>query len=96
MNNKIAISAAITAVITLLTAHQTTIASTTPMSESMGQIAGMEKCYGIAKKGNNDCGTEAHTCAGEAKKDGDSKEWLLVPNGLCQKIVGGNIGSVGN
>src|SRR5689334_15404570 len=28
-----------------------------------------EKCYGIAKAGQNDCGTAAHTCAGKAKKD---------------------------
>lgn len=56
-------------------------------------IKGMEKCYGIAKAGMNDCGNANHQCAGEAKIDGDKKEWLLTPTGLCKKIVGGNTSS---
>jgi hypothetical protein len=28
-----------------------------------------EKCYGVAKAGQNDCGTATHSCAGKAKKD---------------------------
>jgi uncharacterized membrane protein len=56
----------------------------------MGTLPGMEKCYGIAKKGMNDCGTASHNCAGEAKQDSDKNEWLHVPTGLCQKIVGGS------
>jgi uncharacterized membrane protein len=56
----------------------------------MGNINGMEKCYGINKAGSNDCGTLSHGCAGEAKTDGDKNEWLFVPTGLCKKIVGGN------
>jgi|GEM_PF-259455 len=57
-----------------------------------GAIAGkegMEKCAGIAKKGMNDCGTSKHDCAGMAIKDGDLEEWIYVPEGTCQKIVGG-------
>lgn len=61
------------------------------MSQMVGAIKGMEKCYGIAKAGRNDCGTASHNCSGEAKKDGDPKEWILVPTGLCNKIVGGNL-----
>jgi uncharacterized membrane protein len=56
----------------------------------MSALPGMEKCYGIATAGMNDCGTSNHHCAGEAKTDGDKKEWLSVPTGLCNKIVGGN------
>lgn len=52
-------------------------------------VPGMEKCYGIVKAGMNDCGTANHNCSGEAKKDGDKNEWINVPTGLCQKIVGG-------
>ena len=37
--------------------------------------AGQEKCYGIAKAGQNDCGTAKHACAGEAKVSGDPTEW---------------------
>ena len=49
---------------------------------------GHEKCAGIARKGKNDCGAKGHGCAGHAKKDGDSKEWVYLPKGLCEKIVG--------
>jgi len=50
---------------------------------------GFEKCTGIAKAGQNDCAANGHSCAGKAKKDGDPKEWLYVPTGTCNKIVGG-------
>lgn len=51
----------------------------------------MEKCYGIAKKGKNDCGTKLHSCAAQSKVDGDSEEWLFVPKGTCDKIIGGSL-----
>lgn len=54
-------------------------------------IPGMEKCYGIAKAGMNDCGTATHACAGESKTDGAKTEWLHVPKGLCKRIVGGSL-----
>lgn len=52
---------------------------------------GKEKCYGVVKAGMNDCGSldGAHSCAKQAKVDGDHKEWVLVPKGLCHKLVGG-------
>lgn len=49
---------------------------------------GFEKCAGIAKAGKNDCGTRQHSCAGMAKMDGDKEEWLYLPRGSCDKIVG--------
>jgi len=54
--------------------------------------AGMEKCYGVVKAGANDCGTDRHSCAGQATKDGDPTEWVAVPEGLCEKLVGGKVG----
>jgi len=53
----------------------------------------MEKCYGIAKAGMNDCGNAQHACAGQAKQAGMGNEWIYVPKGLCNKIVGGSIQS---
>ena len=51
--------------------------------------AGQEKCYGIAKAGQNDCGTAKHACAGEgAKKDNDPTEWKYVDKGTCEKVGG--------
>jgi uncharacterized membrane protein len=48
----------------------------------------MEKCAGIAKAGKNDCGTSKHACSGQSKTDG-GEEWVYVPKGACEKIVGG-------
>ena len=47
-----------------------------------------EKCYGIAKAGQNDCGTATHTCSGKAKKDNAPDEWKYVPKGTCEKLGG--------
>ncbi|MGV6859861.1 MAG: BufA1 family periplasmic bufferin-type metallophore [bacterium] len=52
---------------------------------------GFEKCQGIAKASMNDCGTSKHACAGKASKDGDPEEWVYVPEGTCNKIVGGKV-----
>lgn len=50
-----------------------------------------EKCYGVAKAGQNDCAsTGSNTCAGTSKIAGDKKAWLYVPAGYCDRIVGGN------
>ncbi len=53
-----------------------------------------EKCYGISKAGQNDCGTARHSCAGKATKDNASDEWKYVPKGTCEKM-GGKISSGG-
>jgi uncharacterized membrane protein len=49
---------------------------------------GKEKCYGVAKAGQNDCGTARHTCAGKATKDNAPDEWKYVPKGTCEKAGG--------
>lgn len=51
-----------------------------------------EKCYGVVKAGHNDCGAadKSHSCAGQATADGDGGEWVTVPAGLCDKLVGGH------
>jgi uncharacterized membrane protein len=50
-----------------------------------------EKCYGIAKKGMNDCKSSTGSCAGSAIKDNQADAFLLMPKGLCEKIVGGSV-----
>lgn len=52
-----------------------------------------EKCYGVAKAGHNDCANAAgtHSCEGQAKVDGDGGEWLAVPKGVCERLVGGSL-----
>jgi uncharacterized membrane protein len=50
-----------------------------------------EKCYGIAKAGKNDCAsTGNNSCGGTSKLDGDPKAWIYVPEGYCDRIVGGS------
>jgi uncharacterized membrane protein len=51
----------------------------------------MEKCYGIAKAGKNDCQTANSSCAGTSKKDAQADAWLSVPKGVCEKIAGGKL-----
>jgi uncharacterized membrane protein len=55
----------------------------------------MEKCYGIAKAGQNDCGTARHSCAGKAAKDNAPDEWKYVPKGTCEKMGGKSASSGG-
>lgn len=44
----------------------------------------MEKCYGIAKAGENDCAAgKGTTCAGTSKIDYQGNAWKLVPKGTC-------------
>lgn len=52
--------------------------------------AAKEKCYGIAKAGQNDCATAngSHACAGLAKTDKDANEWKYVAKGSCAKEGG--------
>lgn len=60
--------------------------------EALAGKEGKEKCYGVVKAGQNDCGNAAktHSCAGQAATDGDGGEWVYVPSGLCDKLVGGS------
>lgn len=49
-----------------------------------------EKCYGVAKAGQNDCASAngSHSCAGQAKLDKDGNEWKYVAKGTCEKAGG--------
>jgi uncharacterized membrane protein len=50
-----------------------------------------EKCYGIANAGKNDCAsTGANSCGGSSKVSADPKAWIYVPEGYCERIVGGS------
>lgn len=51
----------------------------------------MEKCYGIAAAGKNDCQTASNSCAGTAEKDRQPDAFVNVPKGLCSKIAGGSL-----
>jgi len=59
------------------------------MKDSMSKTA-KEKCFGIAKAGQNDCAstTGVHSCAGQSKTDMDPAEWKYVAKGTCEKMGG--------
>lgn len=44
----------------------------------------MEKCFGVAMAGQNDCAAgPGTTCAGTSKVDFQGNAWKLVPAGTC-------------
>lgn len=48
----------------------------------------MEKCYGVALKGQNDCKAGAGTtCAGTSKVDYQGDAFKLVPKGTCTTMT---------
>jgi len=49
----------------------------------------MEKCYGVAKAGKNDCAGGGHACAGQSTKSASPKEFVKLPKGTCERLVNG-------
>lgn len=58
--------------------------------------AAKEKCFGVAKAGQNDCGGKysKHACAGQSTKDMDPNDFKLVAKGSCEKM-GGKLNAAG-
>lgn len=59
--------------------------------------AEQEKCYGVAKAGENGCQAGPGTgCAGSSKVDYQGNSWVLVPKGTCliMELPGGRKGSL--
>ena len=54
------------------------------------QAADMEKCFGIAKAGENGCANKAagYSCAGHSTTDYSGGDWKLVPAGTCTEMGG--------
>lgn len=51
----------------------------------------LQKCFGVAARGRNDCAQGAHSCAGQATRDRDPGSFILLPAGDCSKIAGGKL-----
>jgi len=55
--------------------------------KSMDGKPAMEKCFGVAMAGKNDCAAGAGTtCAGTAKMDYQANAFKLVPAGTCTSM----------
>lgn len=63
-------------------------------NEVAGEAAnqGMEKCFAVAKAGQNDCAAgPGTTCAGTSTADRQGNAWLYTAKGTCSKFVGGSL-----
>jgi uncharacterized membrane protein len=51
---------------------------------------GKEKCYGVAKAGENGCAATngSHSCGGLSKVNYSGQEWKLVGAGTCEQLGG--------
>lgn len=62
------------------------LAATMVSVPAAAQKPAMEKCYGIAKAGQNDCSAGPGTsCAGTSTRDYQGNAWKLVKQGTCEK-----------
>jgi uncharacterized membrane protein len=84
LNEKLAHGAIVAAVVG---AAYMAISTTAP---TVAQTAKMEKCYGIAKAGENNCAAAngSHGCAGQSKTSYDGQSFKEVPAGSCQALNG--------
>lgn len=82
--NKLLISAAVAGIVTAGAAMAAEAEKAAPAKMDM------EKCFGIAKAGKNDCASAngSHACAGHATKDKDPHEFMNVAKGECAKQGG--------
>ncbi|KTT27053.1 BufA1 family periplasmic bufferin-type metallophore [Pseudacidovorax intermedius] len=56
-------------------------------SKPADSMARMEKCYGVALAGKNDCAAgPGTTCAGTSKVDYQANAWKNVPAGTCTSM----------
>ncbi|MEY4906541.1 MAG: hypothetical protein RL260_259 [Pseudomonadota bacterium] len=60
------------------------------IAPAAAQDKAKEKCFGIAKAGQNDCAnlSGTHSCAGQSKADMGADEWKYVPKGTCKDMKG--------
>jgi uncharacterized membrane protein len=69
---------------TLATLALTALSSGVALAQDAAAKPEMEKCYGVALAGKNDCKAGAGTsCAGTSKTDYQGNAWKLVPKGTC-------------
>jgi uncharacterized membrane protein len=85
MNHRLVVSSALASVMALGLVAAAGAASHAPAAGK-----DKEKCYGIAKAGQNDCAnlSGTHSCAGQNKADMDAAEWKYVATGTCKDMKG--------
>jgi len=57
------------------------------MAADSADTSKMEKCYGVAMAGKNDCSNGGSlSCAGSSKKDYQADAWKYVAKGTCTTV----------
>lgn len=63
------------------------LVATSVSSQPVSEQSNMDKCYGIALAGKNDCAAgPGTTCAGTSKVDYQGNAWKYVAKGTCVMI----------
>jgi uncharacterized membrane protein len=80
MNNRLIVSSALASALALGLLN----------SAHAADEKGKEKCYGIAKAGQNDCAnlSGSHSCAGQTKDEMSPSDWKYVAKGSCKQMNG--------
>ena len=76
--------------ISLVAALGAALASTTAFASAdpAAKASATEKCFGVAKAGQNNCAAGPGTsCAGSSKKDFAGNAWKQVPKGTCTTLT---------
>ena len=84
MTHQTTLQAAAAGLLALGLAAAVSAASPAPVTPD----ASKDKCFGIAKAGQNDCAAGKHACAGQSAVDNDPVSWKYVAKGTCEKIGG--------
>jgi uncharacterized membrane protein len=81
MNQRLVVTSALASVLVLGLAGR---------AAAMEDGKGKDKCFGIAKAGQNDCAnlSGSHSCAGQTKVDGVADDWKYVAKGTCKSMKG--------
>jgi uncharacterized membrane protein len=69
----------------------TAVAAAMSLTTAAAKAEDMEKCYGVAASGGNDCQTASNSCAGQVSEAGRGDAWISVPAGTCTRINGGSL-----
>ena len=86
MNQRSLFAAAAASVLSTMIMSSGAIAASHAAAPEMAK----EKCFGIAKAGQNDCAnlSGSHSCAGQSKLSDDKGEWKYVAKGTCASMKG--------
>ena len=82
---------------TLVLALGSALSLSTLTTVAHADDAKMEKCFGVALKGKNDCAAGPGTsCAGTSTVDYQGNAWKYVAKGGCEKMGGSLAAKAGN